>query len=490
MKLNLILGNQLFPSSYYKNAELVFMCEDINLCTHYKYHKHKIIFFLASMRNYAEELKDLGKEVHYFKLDKKPHFFIKLEELVKSKKVKEIEVSEIEDKFFETEIKNFCKKNKLKLSITKSAMFLVTRDGFKSYNQAVKKPFMKTFYEKLRQETGILMSEGRPEGGKYSFDTENRKKIPKKHDILKTPIVSKHDKNTEEVKKLVEILFPDHPGSVDNFWMHTTRKGALKELNFFLKEKFELFGIYEDAIDQREPFLYHSVLSPYMNAGLITPKEVITKALKTDVALNSKEGFIRQIIGWREFIRGVYQQYSEKQESSNFFNHKRALTKDWYEGTTGILPLDDAILKANNFGYNHHIERLMILSNIMLLCEITPQEVHRWFMEMYVDSSDWVMGPNVYGMAQFSDGGIFATKPYIAGSNYIKKMGHYKKGDWEDTLDGLYWRFIDKNKEFFAKNYRMSMMVKLLEKMDADRKKKIFKAAQKFLKEKTNLCPR
>lgn len=349
---------------------------------------------------------------------------------------------------------------------------------------------MKSFYEGLRRSTGILMQkDGRPEGGKYSFDTENRKKIPKKFSVIQNKIPHINDvddKIVNDVKKITDKFFPSHPGSVNDFWMATTRKEALKVLDDFVKNKIELFGDFEDAIDDRDPFLYHSVLSPYLNIGFVTPEEVVKKVLKAKCPINSKEGFVRQVIGWREFIRGIYQQYSEEQDKSNFFNHKKSLTSQWYTGDTGIEPLDDAIKKVLKYGYNHHIERLMIISNLMLLAEIHPVEVHKWFMEMYVDSSDWVMGPNVYGMAQFSDGGIFATKPYISGSNYIMKMGHYKKGPWCDIWDGLYWQFIEKNKAFFQKNYRMSMMVKMLDKMDLDKKKRIFKAANHFKKEMTH----
>ena len=191
-------------------------------------------------------------------------------------------------------------------------------------------------------------------------------------------------------------------------------------------------------------------------------------------------------MGWREFVRGVYQNFSDVQESKNFFNHHSLLTSHWYEGTTGLPPVDDAIMKAQDFGYRHHIERLMILSNIMLLCEFHPQEVHRWFMEMFVDSADWVMGPNVYGMGQFSDGGVFATKPYISGSNYILKMSDYKKGEWCDVWDGLFWRFIGKHRDFFAKQYRLSFMVVTLDKMEAKKKTRLLAAAEEFLGDKTS----
>jgi deoxyribodipyrimidine photolyase-related protein len=190
-------------------------------------------------------------------------------------------------------------------------------------------------------------------------------------------------------------------------------------------------------------------------------------------------------MGWREFVNGIYQNFSDKEETTNFFNHHGKLTKDWYEGTTGIAPVDDAIHKANDYGYCHHIERLMILSNIMLLAEVHPHEVHRWFMEMFVDSADWVMGPNVYGMGQFSDGGIFATKPYISGSNYVLKMSDYKKGDWSDIWDGLFWRFIGKHKTFFQKQPRLNFMVITLEKMDPEKRMYLLGRAEEFITQKT-----
>ena len=187
---------------------------------------------------------------------------------------------------------------------------------------------------------------------------------------------------------------------------------------------------------------------------------------KNDIRLNSLEGYIRQVIGWREFMRGVYQNYSSEMESKNFFNHNRKMKDCWYVGNTGLPPLDHAINNATTYGWSHHIERLMILSNIMNLCEIKPHEIYNWFMEMFVDSSDWVMSPNVYGMGLFSDGGIFSTKPYICGSSYFMKMMNFKKGEWNDIMDGLYWRFINKNRKFFEKNYRLNMMVKIYDKMN------------------------
>ena len=263
----------------------------------------------------------------------------------------------------------------------------------------------------------------------------------------------------------------------------------LKLLNFFIKEKSNLFGEYEDAVDQKDNILFHSALSPYVNLGLITPEFIIKKILEfhksKKIRLNSLEGYVRQIIGWREFMRGIYQSYSSEMETGNFFKQNRKMKKSWYDGTTGLPPLDYAIKNALNHGWSHHIERLMILSNIMNLCEIKPTIVYKWFMEMFVDSSDWVMVPNVYGMGLFSDGGIFATTPYICGSSYFMKMMDFKRGDWCNIMDGLYWRFIDRNRKFFSKNPRLSMMVRIFDKMKSDRKKLILTAAQRFIKQNT-----
>jgi deoxyribodipyrimidine photolyase-related protein len=195
------------------------------------------------------------------------------------------------------------------------------------------------------------------------------------------------------------------------------------------------------------------------------------------IPLNSAEGFIRQVIGWREFVRGIYRNFSDQQENLNFFEHSRKLSAVWYQGNSGIEPLDDVIKKTIRYGYAHHIERLMVAGSLMVLLEVAPSEAHRWFMEMFVDSADWVMGPNVYGMALFSDGGIFATKPYICGSNYYRKMG-YSAGDWCDGVDGLYWNFVEKHRESFARNPRMAMMVRSLDKLSPQRRLTITKAAE------------
>jgi deoxyribodipyrimidine photolyase-related protein len=496
MKLFFILGNQLFPLNYlekFKKDHLFFLAEDYELCTYEKHHQQKILLFLSSMRSYLDRLKKDKFKTEYLDINNKSFkssYTDKLKTLLKSKKINEITSFEIEDKFFENKISNFCKKEKIKWNIIQTPMFLNSRDNFKKYLNKSKKPFMATFYKDTRRELNILMGkDGNPLGGKWSFDEDNRNKLPKNISIPKFPSITETS-HTKKLKPIIEKNFKDHPGDLKQFWFATEYDDVLKLLNFFIKEKSNLFGDYEDAVDQKDNILFHSALSPYINLGLITPEFIIKKILefhkKNKIRMNSLEGYVRQIIGWREFMRGIYQGYSKEMETKNFFNQNRKMKKSWYEGTTGLPPLDYAIKNARDYGWSHHIERLMILSNIMNLCEIKPTIVYKWFMEMFVDSSDWVMVPNVYGMGLFSDGGIFATKPYICGSSYFMKMMDFKKGDWCNTMDGLYWRFIDRNRKFFLTNPRLSMMVRIFDKMKVERKKMILSEADKFIKLNTN----
>ena len=268
-------------------------------------------------------------------------------------------------------------------------------------------------------------------------------------------------------------------------WTPYTRAGAKEYLELFLKERFALFGPYEDAIHTSHCRLFHSTLSPLLNIGLLDPCEVIDTAIsyatKHDVPLPSLEGFVRQILGWREFIRAAYEVDGRVMRSKNFFTHTRPLAKGMWDGSTGIVPIDTAVRGALKFGYTHHIERLMVLGNFMLLSKTDPNDVYRWFMAMYVDAYDWVMVPNVYGMSQFADGGLFATKPYISGSNYLKKMSNYGSGSWEEVWTALYWNFIADHQSFFLKNHRLSMMPRLLIKMDTEKRITYLKRAADYL---------
>lgn len=484
-----ILGNQLFARKHLPDSDSVrvFMCEDLGLCTYVRHHQQKIVLFLSAMRSYADGLRDAGYDVHYVELDpdSDDSYEDRLQDFVESSSATEIKHFEIEDKSMESRLIDFADEHELARTELKSRMFLCSRDDFADFAGDSSSLSMASFYKQQRRSLDIMVDgDGRPSGGQWSFDEDNRKPLPK--DVSPPDIAAAEPtQHTQDVIKIVKSNFDDHPGDADEFWWPTTRRQALKQLRDFLDERLEQFGPYEDAMTTRSSTVFHSTLSPVMNLGLITPQEIVERALEhagdNDVPLQSLEGFVRQIIGWREFIRGIYRTFGDQQDECNFWSHDRELTDAWYDGETGIPPLDDTIRTAQRLGWTHHIPRLMVAGNLMTLCEIRPKSAWRWFMEMYVDSSEWVMGPNVYGMALFSDGGLFATKPYICGSNYLRKMSDYKKGDWCDVVDGLYWRFIDKHREFFSGNPRLSLMPSALDRLDDDRRKRIFAAAGDFI---------
>ena len=489
--IRLILGNQLFPIQLQniEEDETVFMCEDSGLCTYEKHHKSKIALFFNAMRSFRDSLEAANIDCIYYDFNNKfeDSYIKKLSSEIKDNNFSCIRFFEIEDKPFENEIMQMISDLDIKCEVLNTPMFLDSRESFKDFVGDKKFLLQANYYKKARKEMDILIENDKPVGGKWSFDDENRKKLPKDYLIPKLPVIKERD-DFEEISNFINTEFNDHPGNINNIFPYTTEQ-ALDWLDTFFEERFKDFGPYEDAIFMGEHFQLHSALSSSMNLGIITPQQIITKAKDyaeaNDIPLNSLEGFVRQIIGWREFIRGIYQNFSEKMINSNYWNHNRKLSEAWYTGDTGIEPLDDAIKGALEFGYTHHINRLMVLASIMNMSRIHPSEIYKWFMEMFVDSSEWVMVPNVFGMGTFADGGIFATKPYISGSSYILRMSNFKKGDWCEIVDGLYWKFIEDNKEFFAKNPRLSLMIRALDKLDKDRKLRIFKAADTFIKEKT-----
>ena len=489
--LRLILGNQLFPLEMQniEDGETVFMCEDSGLCTYEKHHKSKIALFFNAMRSFRDSLEAANIDCIYYDFNNKfeDSYIKKLSSEIKDNKFSCIRFFEIEDKPFENEVMQMISDLDIKCEVLNTPMFLDSRESFKNFVGDKKFLLQANYYKKARKEMDILIENQKPVGGKWSFDDENRKKLPKGYIIPKLPVIKERG-DSDEISNFINTEFNDHPGNINNIFPYTTEQ-ALDWLDTFFEERFKDFGPYEDAIFMGEHFQLHSALSSSMNLGIITPQQIITKAKDyaeaNDIPLNSLEGFVRQIIGWREFIRGIYQNFSEKMIDANYWNHNRKLSEAWYTGDTGIAPLDDAIKGALEFGYTHHINRLMVLASIMNMSRIHPSEIYKWFMEMFVDSSEWVMVPNVFGMGTFADGGIFATKPYISGSSYILRMSNFKKGDWCEIVDGLYWKFIEDNKEFFAKNPRLSLMIRALEKLDQERKLRIFKAAEIFIEEKT-----
>ncbi|MEE2775121.1 MAG: cryptochrome/photolyase family protein [Pseudomonadota bacterium] len=488
--LLVILGDQLFPISELKRAHCnnILMVEDLELCTYEKHHKLKILMVLAAMREKKDELERSGFSVTYIDIRHRQFsepFESKLNQHLDQNDISSIKMFEVQDKEFEKRLKRFAEKRKIPLLFLPSPFFLLKRYECLDLMNSSKNLRMGNFYKEVRKKFDILLEENqKPTGGNWSFDAENRSKLPKS--IAIPPLFNtKKSVHVTDLKTEVEQRFLYHPGNTENLWMPITRSDALDSLDYFLSHKLSQFGTYEDAISRTENFIFHSALSPSLNIGLITPHDVVQRTLKYadkfSVPINSLEGFLRQIIGWREFIRGVYLRFSEVQLVSNYFNHSKTLSKTWYSGETGIPPLDDAIKFSIKYGYTHHINRLMLLSNIMTLSEINPLCSYRWFMEMYVDAAEWVMTPNVFGMGTFADGGIFSTKPYICSSRYVLKMSNYEKGDWCDTLDGLYWRFVHKNLEKLATNPRMPFLKSTLSKLGEKRKTFLFQKAEDFI---------
>jgi deoxyribodipyrimidine photolyase-related protein len=494
----ILLGNMLFPnhSALPLRKMPVFMAEDFGLCAHANYHKHKLILFLAAMRHHRDDLQQQGISVDYWPLDASAAMTYEEKLLASLEKfqTQSLHTYQIEDHWFRDRLQAFCDHHQLTLITYESPLFLTPTEAFQVYRRRYKRLFMADFYKFQRQRLNVLIQpDGKPVGNRWSYDEENRKPLPKKPaqdwhiPALATPTPSIH---VQAVSTLVDQFFPTHPGHSQDFWLPVTRSGALAWLDQFLVERFQQFGPYEDALSTQAPFIFHSVLSPLLNLGLITPQEVLTAALEyaatQPIPLNSLEGFIRQVIGWREYIRGVYHELGETQRQSNHLGHRRGLTQHWHQGTTGLTPLDHVIAQVNLRGWAHHIERLMVVSNAMLLSEIHPNQVFQWFLDYFVDGADWVMVPNVYGMGQFADGGQMMTKPYISGSNYLRKMGDYPKkntgdGAWDEIWDGLYWRFVDRNRDLFSQNPRMGFMLKTLEKMDVRRRERLWAIAAEFI---------
>jgi deoxyribodipyrimidine photolyase-related protein len=448
-------------------------------------HKQKLVLHRASMAAYAVELEEAGHHVNHVPCPtggKTGSGRLLDKSLPKS--VTTLHLADPSDDVLLRRVRRLAKRRGIELVVHPNPNFLSPPDFLKRYLASEKKPFMATFYEAQRTRMEILLEkDGGPEGGRWSFDTENRVKLPKKHVPPPEPRARRNDFINDAIKS-VEKEFPDHPGSLAHFRWPVTRSTAEAWLDRFIEDRLENFGTYEDAISTEYSTLYHSAITPMLNIGLLDPQQVIDRVLKQagKAPLNSLEGFTRQVIGWREFMHGIYQHHGVEIRNANFWRFDRPLPRSFYDGTTGIPPVDRVIRQLLDDGWCHHIERLMILGNFMLLCRIRPDDVYRWFMEMFVDSYDWVMVPNVYGMSQFADGGTFTTKPYISGSNYVLKMSDESKGDWGAVWDGLFWTFISDYLPFFSENHRLSMMAKTWQKLAPSKQEAHRKIAEEFLK--------
>lgn len=489
--VNLIFPHQLFADTVLlTNGAPIYLIEEYLFFKQYAFHKQKLVFHRASMKAYTEYLAGKGRQVQYVEAHREISDVRKLIPFLKEEyDVDQISIIDVTDDWLGQRIAHSATGSGIALQIHDSPLFLNTPAELNFFFKPSKKKFFQTkFYISQRKKWEVLLiGDEQPLGGKWSFDAENRKKYPKK----KTPPLVKYpdgDAIYDEACQYVTEYFHQNPGQITSFPLYpyrfdTTRNWFLQFLNF----RFVEFGDYEDAIVAEETILHHSVLTPMLNVGLITPREILVESLKfaaaEEIPINSTEGFIRQIIGWREFIRGIYECKGREERTRNYWGFTRKIPASFYSGETGILPLDQTIKKVLKTGYCHHIERLMVLGNFMLLCEFDPDEVYRWFMELFIDAYDWVMVPNVYGMSQFADGGLMSTKPYISGSNYLMKMSNYSKGTWQETWDALFWRFMHVHRDFFSRNPRLGMLVRTFDRMNSEKQTALLTKADAYLKQ-------
>lgn len=494
--LGIILPDQLSFNnpvlSSVGDKDFLLLYEPMSAFYEIKSHKQKIVFLISALRHFKQKI--THQNIMHKKIEKNTHSLDKyLKEIHDSNSFSILYISKPSDFKTLKDLMYFCQSNNVELKVLEDKKFITTNKDFEIWSEGKKTTILEFYYRWLRKKHSILMTNDRkPIGDKWNLDKENRKGISKLTENIPKRKKIKNDDITIEVMIEVESIFPSSFGSLENFNWSVTHEGAKEVFKDFLDRFLPNFGSFQDAINKDNSFMFHSLLSPYLNAGLLDPMQCIKEAEKRylnpayEIPLNSVEGFIRQILGWREFIMGVYWQNMPQYKDLNFWSHDKNLSDSWYEGTTGIPPLDDAIKESIDYGYTHHINRLMIISNLMNLSGVNPNKMYQWFMEMYIDSADWVMVPNVYGMGSYADGGIFSTKPYICGSSYMLRMSNYKKGEWCDVVDGLYWRFIDKNIGFFEKNPRLSLMTRALGRLDIERKNIIFNKAEEFIANNTN----
>lgn len=495
MKALLLYPNQLYSIGLLPKVDRVYMVEEplffgTDSERVFHPHKQKLVLHRASMRRYAEEiLWPNGFEVEYVECDQDTvtdtalvkaafdgaseiYVFDPLDELLSKRLESASRALEVHVPLHTLQNPNFYLSNK------EVEAFFENKTSFKFAD----------FYQWQRERQNVLIDDNyRPFGGKWSYETSAPKGLPKDTVLpgIRSFGTSPH---VDEAIQYVDTKFSSNPGSLAAFIWPTNHAEAKEWLQDFFDQRLRDFGLYPDALDADAIWLFHSALSPMLNTGLLNSKEVIEEVLafaastRKDVPLQSLEGFIRQVLGWREYTRSVYQVAGSKQRSKNYFKNQRGLTSSWWDGTTGIKPLDDVIKKVEQHGYAHHVERMMIVGNLMLLCGIRPDETYKWFMSMFIDSYDWVMVPNLYGMSQYADGGLMTDKPYICASNYVLTMSSYERGAWCDIWDGLYWRFVDEHRLMLSKNPRFGrLLVKRYDAMDKARKRIIGYRAQDFL---------
>ncbi len=478
----------IFPHQLYQEitkisgVKQLLIIEDYLFFKQFQFHQQKLIFHRASMKFYQSFLQSKNYYVSYLECKNSNKTLDLFEYLPEG--VTKIHCWEADDDYLNKFLIFGAKKFNLKIEFHQSPSFLIDLKDSTNYFQKSGRYFQSNFYQHNRLSLKILLDGNKPLHGKWSFDQENRKKLPKSLSIPKITKTPETDFEKEAIN-YVQKNFSKNYGSSIDYNYPTDYQSAEIWLEEFLEQRFAKYGHYQDAIVSDNAFNFHSVISPLINVGLLSSKYVVERSIafaeENNIEFNNLEGFIRQIIGWREYVRAVYHLIGRKQRTTNFWNHKRKIPESFWKATTNILPVDDSINKTLKHCYSHHIERLMIMSNFMTLCEFDPDDCYRWFMELFIDAYDWVMVPNVYGMGLYADGGMIVTKPYISSSNYIKKMSNYSDGPWCEIWDSLYWRFINKHKDFFNGNPRLSMMTIHLKKMPPEKLEKHLELAEEFL---------
>ena len=482
----------LYPIHLFSNIDnlydkKVYLLEDTRYFTDFKYHKLKLAYHRASMKKYFDKLVSKNIDITYIDYKNIKQFY---EKTIKSmgSKVKDTKISIncycVGDNILESKIKKYIPN----INILHSLNFTVNKDlidnNIDVFRSAKNKYNFMNFYRWQRKRLNILMTKsGTPVGGVWSFDKDNRKKLPSNFVFNKNEIKVNTDIYIEEAIKYVEYNFGSNYGSLDNFIYPIDSLSSKKWLKKFIQERFKNFGVYEDAETEKSVFLFHSVLTPMMNIGLLTDFEVLDEVLKyqKSIPLNSFEGFIRQIIGWRNYIYSVYLIDGSKIKSMNFMNHKNKFNEAIiWEGQTGVKPIDFIMDKITKYSYAHHIERLMYLGNFLLLCQINPNQVYKLFMEWTIDAYEWVMVPNVYSMSQYADGGMMMTRPYFSSSNYILNMSDYKKDVWCAIWDTLYYNFINTHRKMLKKNYSTARQVAFWDRKSVEDQNKIKKYAKEI----------
>ncbi|CAN1559914.1 Photolyase PhrB-like [Rhabdaerophilaceae bacterium] len=477
--------------------DVIVMVEVMAEATYVRHHKQKIAFLFSAMRHFAEALRAEGIKVDYVCLDDPANTSTLTSELMRAiarHAPSEVVVTEPGEWRVLQMMHDWRETSPIPVHIRSDDRFFASRDEFARWATGRKTFRMEFFYREMRRKTGLLMTGDQPDGGEWNFDSLNRKRLPK-HQALPCRRRSEPDAITREVLQLVADRFAHHFGDLEPFGWAVTRAGALEALGHFVEDFLVSFGDFQDAMKTGEDFLFHSVISPYLNCGLLTPREVCDRAEMAyragRVPLNAAEGFIRQILGWREFVRGLYWHEMPGYAQGNHLDAQRRLPRLYWCGETPMHCLAECIRATRQHAYAHHIQRLMVTGNFALLAGIAPREIEEWYLAVYADAYEWVELPNVHGMVMHADGGLLGSKPYAASGAYINRMSNYcescdfdpdiKIGPNACPFNYLYWNFLIENESKLSQNPRMAMPYRTLGKMDAHQRQRIVDEAGRFL---------